>query len=159
VVAITAVLPDGTVTSFGNAAGESTGYDLVGAFVGSEGCFGVALEVTVRLQRNPQAVRTLLADFMSIDAAARSVSAIIARGILPAALEMMDAATIRAVEASIYAAGYPVDSEAVLQIGLDGFEAGLDDDVATVTSLCNAAGARSIRVARDEAGADATLAR
>src|SRR5207247_1268403 len=135
-VAITAVLPDGSVASFGNAAGESTGYDLVGAFVGSEGCFGVALEVTVRLQRNPQAVRTLLADFTSIDAAARSVSAIIAHGILPAALEMMDTATIRAVEASIYAAGYPVDAEAVLLIELDGFEAGLDDDVATVVSRC-----------------------
>ena len=150
VVAVTAVLPDGTVASFGNATGETSGYDLVGTFVGSEGCFGVALDVTVKLQRNPQAVRTLLADFTSIDAAARSVSAIIARGILPAALEMMDAATIRAVEASIYAAGYPIDAEAVLLIELDGFEAGLDDDVATVVSLCNAAGARSVRVARDE---------
>ena len=151
VVAVTALLPDGTVATFGNAAGETTGYDLVGTFVGSEGCFGVALDVTVRLQRNPQAVRTLLADFMSIDAAARAVSAIIARGILPAALEMMDSATIRAVEASIYAAGYPVDAAAVLLIELDGFEAGLDDDVATVVSLCNGAGARLVRVARDEA--------
>jgi glycolate oxidase subunit GlcD len=151
VVAVTAVLPDGTVTTFGNAAGESTGYDLVGTFVGSEGCFGVALDVTVRLQRNPQAVRTLLADFTSIDTAARAVSAIIARGLLPAALEMMDAATIRAVEASIYAAGYPVDAQAVLLIELDGFEAGLDDDVATVVALCTDAGARSVRVARDEA--------
>jgi glycolate oxidase subunit GlcD len=151
VVAVTAVLPDGSVVSLGNAAGESTGYDLVGAFVGSEGCFGVALDVTVRLQRNPQAVRTLLADFTSIDAAAHAVSAIIARGILPAALEMMDAATIRAVEASIYAAGYPIDAEAVLLIELDGFEAGIDDDVATVVTLCREAGARSVRVARDEA--------
>ena len=151
VVAVTAVLPDGTVTTLGNSAGENTGYDLVGTFVGSEGCFGVALDVTVKLQRNPQAVRTLLADFTSIDAAARAVSAIIARGILPAALEMMDAPTIRAVEASIYAAGYPVDAEAVLLIELDGFEAGLDDDVATVVSLCDAAGARGVRVARDDA--------
>jgi glycolate oxidase subunit GlcD len=151
VVAVTAVLPDGTVTSFGNAQGEQAGYDLLGAFVGSEGCFGVALEVTVKLQRNPQGVRTLLADFMSIDAAARSVSAIIARGILPAALEMMDAPTIRAVEASIYAAGYPVDAEAVLLIELDGFEGGLDEDVATVVAMCTAAGARSVRVAKDEA--------
>ena len=153
VVAVTAVLPNGTVVSLGNPAGENTGYDLVGAFVGSEGCFGVALDVTVKLQRNPQAVRTLLADFMSIDAAARAVSAIIAKGILPAALEMMDAATIRAVEASIYAAGYPIDAEAVLLIELDGFEAGLDDDVATVVSLCRDAGggARSVRVAHDEA--------
>lgn len=151
IAAVTAVLPDGEVVSFGNPAGEATGYDLLGAFVGSEGCFGVAVEITVRLQRNPPAVRTLLADFTSIDAAARAVSAIIARGILPAALEMMDAPTIRAVEASIYAAGYPVDAEAVLLIELDGFEAGLDDDVATVVSLCTGVGARSVRVARDEA--------
>ena len=151
VVAVTAVLPDGTVESFGNADGESVGYDLLGAFVGSEGCFGVVLDVTVKLQRNPQAVRTMLADFMSLDAAARAVSAIIAKGILPAALEMMDAATIRAVEASIYAAGYPVDAAAVLLIELDGFETGLDDDVAAVVALCRDAGARAVRVAADDA--------
>jgi glycolate oxidase subunit GlcD len=150
VVAVSAVLPDGRVIAIGNAEGENFGYDLVGAFVGSEGCFGVALDVTVKLERNPQGVRTLLADFMSIDAAARAVSAIIARGILPAALEMMDAPTIRAVEASIYAAGYPVDAEAVLLIELDGFDAGLDDDAAAVVNLCAAAGARSVRVAKDD---------
>jgi glycolate oxidase subunit GlcD len=150
VVAITAVLPDGSVHSFGNAAGENTGYDLVGAFVGSEGCFGVALDVTVKLSRNPQAIRTLLADYTSIDSAARAVSAIVAKGILPAALEMMDSGTIRAVEASIYAAGYPVDAEAVVLVELDGLAAGLDDDVETVVSLCKAAGARSVRVAKDE---------
>jgi glycolate oxidase subunit GlcD len=151
VVAITAVLPDGRVVELGNADGERDGYDLLGAFIGSEGCFGVALEVTVRLQRNPQAVRTMLADFTSLDAAARAVSAIIATGIVPAALEMMDANTIRAVEASIYAAGYPVDAAAVLLIELDGFTAGIDDDVRTVVDLCNTAGARAVRVASDEA--------
>jgi glycolate oxidase subunit GlcD len=151
VVALTALLPDGTVHAFGNAAGENTGYDLVGTFVGSEGCFGVALDVTVKLQRNPQAIRTLLADFTTIDAAARSVSSIIARGIVPAALEMMDTGTIQAVEASIYAAGYPVDAAAVLLIELDGFEAGLEDDVSTVVGLCRDAGARNVQVARDDA--------
>jgi glycolate oxidase subunit GlcD len=151
VVALTVLLPDGTVHGFGNAAGENTGYDLVGTFVGSEGCFGVALDVTVKLQRNPQAIRTLLADFTTIDAAARSVSAIIARGIVPAALEMMDTGTIQAVEASIYAAGYPVDAAAVLLIELDGFEAGLEDDVSTVVALCRDAGARNVQVARDDA--------
>ena len=151
VVALTVVLPNGEVVTLGNAAGENDGYDLVGAFVGSEGCFGVALDVTVRLVRNPQSVRTLLADFSSIDAAARAVSSIIASGILPAALEMMDAATIRAVEASIYAAGYPTDAAAVLLVELDGATAGLDADVATVVRLCRDAGARDVRVARDEA--------
>ena len=151
VVAITAVLPSGEVMTLGNASGEINGYDTVGAFVGSEGCFGVALDVTVRLSKNPQAVRTMLADFMSIDSAARAVSAIVARGIVPAALEMMDQATIRAVEESVYAAGYPVDAAAVLLIELDGFAEGLDDDVATVTQLCEHAGARSMRVATEEA--------
>ena len=151
VVAVTAVLPDGSIRTFGNAAGENVGYDLLGAFVGSEGCFGVTLEVTVRLTRNPPAIRTLLADFMTIDAAARSVSAIIAKGILPAALEMMDAGTIRAVEESIYAAGYPVDAAAVVLIELDGLVEGIDEDAETVVSLCKSAGARTVRVAKDDA--------
>ena len=151
VVAIRAVLPDGEVVELGSADGETAGYDLLGAFVGSEGCFGVALEVTVKLQRNPQAIRTLLADFLSLDSAARAVSAIIATGIVPAALEMMDAATIGAVEASIYAAGYPVDAAAVLLIELDGYAEGIDEDVKTVVDLCTEAGARSVRVASEEA--------
>ncbi|HEX7020669.1 MAG TPA: FAD-linked oxidase C-terminal domain-containing protein [Gemmatimonadaceae bacterium] len=150
IVALTVILPDGEIVRLGNAAGEADGYDLVGAFVGSEGCFGVALDVTVRLTKNPEAVRTLLADFPSLDAAARAVSAVVATGIVPAALEMMDQATIRAVESSIYAAGYPVDAAAVLLIELDGALAGLERDVATVESLCRANEARSVRVARDE---------
>jgi glycolate dehydrogenase FAD-linked subunit len=150
VVALTIVLPNGEIVALGNADGESEGYDLVGAFVGSEGCFGVVLDVTVRLSRTPQSIRTLLADFSSIDAAARAVSSIIASGILPAALEMMDAATIRAVEASIYAAGYPTDAAAVLLVEVDGPTAGLDTDVATVVRLCRESGARDVRVARDD---------
>ena len=149
--AITAILPDGEIVRLGSAEGEVEGYDLLGAFIGSEGCFGIALDVTVRLSPNPQAVRTLLADFTSVDAAARATSEIIASGIVPAALEMMDGATIRAVEASIYAAGYPVDAEAILLIELDGLEAGLEADVARVEAMCSAAGARTVRVARDDA--------
>jgi glycolate oxidase subunit GlcD len=151
VAALTVALPNGEVIRLGNPNGEVDGYDLLGAFVGSEGCFGVALDVTVKLARTPQAVRTLLADFNSIDAAARAVSGIIASGILPAALEMMDAATIRAVEASIYAAGYPTDAAAVLLVEVDGPFAGLDADVETVVRLSREAGARTVRVARDEA--------
>ena len=150
VVAVTVVLPDGRIVTLGGAEGETPGYDLLGAFVGSEGCFGIALDVTVRLSPNPAAVRTMLADFMSIDAGARATSAIIASGILPAALEMMDGPTIRAVEASIYAAGYPADADAVLLIELDGLEAGLDADARRVERLCLDAGARTVRIARDE---------
>src|SRR5262249_1808640 len=82
--------------------------------------FGIALDITVRLTRNPEAVRTILADFLSLDAAARAVTSIVATGIIPAALEMIDQATIRAVEASIYAAGYPTDAAAALLIEVAG---------------------------------------
>ena len=149
--AVTAILPNGEIVRLGNAEGEADGYDLLGAFVGSEGCFGIALDVTVRLSPNPQSVRTLLADFTSVGDAARATSEIIASGIVPAALEMMDGATIRAVEASIYAAGYPVDAEASLLIELDGLTAGLETDVARVEAMCKTAGARTVRIARDEA--------
>lgn len=104
----------------------------------------------MRLSKNPEAVRTLLADFMELDAAARAVSAIVATGIIPAALEMIDQATIRAVESSIYAAGYPTDAAAALLIELDGALAGLEVDVATVEAICRADGARTVRIARDE---------
>jgi glycolate oxidase subunit GlcD len=150
IVALTVVLPDGEVVTLGNDSGESDGYDLAGAFVGSEGCFGVVLDATVRLSRNPEAVRTLLADFMSLDAAARAVSAIIATGIVPAALEMIDRATVLAVEASIYAAGYPTDAEAVLLIEVDGALSGIERDVEIIERLCRENEARSVRIARDE---------
>jgi glycolate oxidase subunit GlcD len=150
IVAVTVLLPNGEIVKLGNAAGETDGYDLVGAFVGSEGCFGIALDITVRLVRNPEAIRTLLADFMTLDDAARAVSAIVATGIIPAALEMIDQATIRAVESSIYAAGYPTDAAAALLIEVDGALAGLEADVATVESLCRTHGARTVRIARDE---------
>jgi glycolate oxidase subunit GlcD len=151
ILAITAILPSGEIVSLGSASGETNGYDMVGAFVGSEGCFGVALDITVRLTRNPEAIRTILADFMSIDAAARAVTSIVATGIIPAALEMIDQATIRAVEASIYAAGYPTDAAAALLIEVDGAVAGLERDVETIESICKTSGARTIRVARDDA--------
>jgi len=150
VVALTVVLPDGELVTLGNAQGEDDGYDLLGAFIGSEGCFGIAVDVTVRLTRNPETVRTMLADFTSIEAGARATSAIIAAGIVPAALEMMDGPTIRAVEASIYAAGYPADADAVLLIELDGLAAGIDADARRVERLCLEAGARSVRIAHDE---------
>ena len=150
IVAITALLPNGDVVKLGRPAGEHEGYDLVGAFVGSEGCFGIALDITVRLSRNPETVRTLLADFMSLDDAAHAVSSIVATGIISAALEMIDQATVRAVEASIYAAGYPTDAAAVLLIELDGAAAGIEKDVATVEALCKQHGARTVHIARDE---------
>ena len=88
--------------------------------MGSEGMFGIATEITVRLEQLPQSVRTMLADFATVRAASEAVSSIIATGIVPAALEMMDQACVAAVEASIYAAGYPTDAAAVLLVELDG---------------------------------------
>jgi glycolate oxidase subunit GlcD len=150
VLAVTAILPSGEVVVLGGDQGETEGYDLLGAFIGSEGCFGVALDVTVRLTPNPPAVRTMLADFSSIDDAARATSAIIGAGIVPAALEMMDNPTILAVESSVYAAGYPTDAAAVLLIEIDGLAEGIDGDVEEIVEYCRSAGAREVRVARDE---------
>src|SRR5258705_6731766 len=104
VLAMTVVLPSAKVAELGGKVVEVDGYDLRGAFIGSEGCFGLALDVTVKLTPKPQTVRTLLADFTSVDQAAHVTSAIIASGIVPAALEFMDGPTIRVVEDSIYAA-------------------------------------------------------
>ncbi len=147
VVALDVVLPNGDVRRFGDPYGDAEGYDLLGLFVGSEGCFGVATDVWVRLVPLPQAVRTLLADFDSLHDAASAVTSIVATGIIPAALEMMDNATIRAIEASIYAAGYPVDAAAILLCEVDGLEAGLEDDVETVSRCCHEHAARHVRIA------------
>jgi len=151
VLAMTIVLPSGEVVELGSKVGEADGYDLRGAFIGSEGCFGLALDITVKLMPKPQTVRTLLADFMSVDEAARVTSAIISSGIVPAALEFMDGATIRVVEDSIYAAGYPRDAEAILLIELDGLDAGVSADLEVVRRTCLEGGASMVKVARDDA--------
>src|SRR3954463_14520107 len=120
ILALEGLLADGSLVELGSPGGEPWGPDLVGLFVGSEGNFGIATRITVRLMPTPRAIRTLLADFTSIRAAGEAVSAIIASGIVPAALEMMDQSCICAVEDSVYAAGYPRDAAAVLLAELDG---------------------------------------
>jgi glycolate oxidase subunit GlcD len=147
VLAARVVLADGSIADLDRG---TSGYDLVGTFVGSEGTFGIATEATVRLVRIPPAVRTLLADFTDVDQASRAVSAIIAAGMLPAALEMMDNEIIRAVEASVFTAGLPIDAQAVLLVELDGMEAGLDEEADTVATILRGHGARSVRLAADE---------
>lgn len=151
IISITAILPDGEIVTLGNPEGETEGYDLRGAFIGSEGCFGVALDVTVRLIRKPVAIRTMLADFTSVDDAAHVTSAIIASGIVPAALEFMDSPTIKVVESSVYAAGYPADAAAVLLIEIDGITEGIDADRDAIREICLKGGARTVRVASNEA--------
>jgi len=151
VTALDVILADGSLARLGSPHGDQWGPDLVGLFVGSEGMFGVAVEITVRLEPLPATIRTLLADFSSIRAASEAVGAIIAAGVVPAALEMMDQGTILAVEASIYAAGYPTDAAAVLLVELDGASEAVEIDDRTVTAILRSAGARQIRSASSPA--------
>src|SRR5436190_5909336 len=152
IVELEVVLPDGSVTRLGSSQGEPWGPDLVGLFVGSEGMFGIATEITVRLERIPESVRTMLADFSTVRSASEAVSAIIAAGIVPAALEMMDRACVAAVEASIYAAGYPTDAAAVLLVELDGQADAAEAEAATVREILVSQGARQVRRASTRAG-------
>jgi glycolate oxidase subunit GlcD len=150
VLALEVVLADGRVVQLGSPGGEPWGPDLVGLFVGSEGNFGIATRIAVRLLPVVRAVRTLLADFSALRTAGEAVSAVIASGIVPAALEMMDQSCIQAVEDSVYAAGYPRDAAAVLLAELDGaHETAVAADAATIEAVLRAHGARSVRVAAD----------
>ncbi len=151
ILGATVVLPTGEVVRLGGAGRESGGYDLLGLFVGSEGTFGVATEIEVNLEPAPESVRTLLALFDEIDDATRTVSAIIAEGLLPAALEMVDRQAIIAVEASIYAAGTPTDVAGALVIEFDGARAAVEADVERALVICRTHQAREVRIAHDEA--------
>ncbi len=150
VLGLKVVLAGGEVVELGGSGREIDGYDLLGLFIGSEGTFGIATEATLRLTPLPPAVRTLLAEFAEVNDASHAVSAIIAGGLIPAALEMMDREIIRAIEASVFAAGLPPDAGAALLIELDGIEAGLDEEAERVKAICMEHGARACRSARDE---------
>jgi glycolate oxidase len=127
-------LPDGTVVETGGVADDSPGYDLTGLVVGSEGTFGIVTKITVNLTRDPEAGRTFLGVFDSVDAATETVSGLIAGGIVPAALEMLDNLMIRAVEEAFHF-GFPTEAEAVLIMEVDGLEAGLELEAKAVTEV------------------------
>jgi glycolate oxidase subunit GlcD len=150
VTGLTVVLAGGRVLELGGAgrSGDAA-LDLVGLFVGSEGCFGIATEIEVRLLPATESVRTLLGIFESMEAAGHAVTAIISSGLVPAAVEIVDQPTIRAVEASVYAGGYPTDAGAALVVEFDGTEAGLDDEADQAEACCRQAGAREVRRASD----------
>jgi glycolate oxidase subunit GlcD len=150
VIGARVVLAGGEIVELEGGEFETPGYDLLGVFVGSEGTFGIATEATLRLVPVPPAVRTLLAEFSEVNDASHAVSAIIAAGVMPAALEMMDREIIRAVEASVFAAGLSLDAGAALLIELDGIEAGIDDEAERVKSICLNYRAQTCRLARDE---------
>jgi glycolate oxidase subunit GlcD len=154
VLAVEVVLPSGEIVTLGGGGVDSPGYDLLGVFVGSEGTFGIATKATLKLTHLPQAIKTLLAEFMTVTDASRTVSEIIATGILPAALEMIDQATIQAIEDSIFAGGFPTDVAALLIIEIDGLTAGLEQTAARAVEICQRNNARAVRVAKDAAERD-----
>ncbi len=143
------VLPDGEVLDLGGLALDHPGYDLRGVIIGSEGTMGIVTEVIVRLTHNPQTTRTMLAIFDSVDDASQAVSDIIKKGIVPAALEMMDRMIISAVE-DAYHFGFPEGAEAALIVELDGMAAGIDGSVEQVMEVFQKTRARSVRLAQTE---------
>jgi glycolate oxidase len=143
------VLPDGAIVHLGGTAPEYPGYDLLGAFVGSEGTLGVATEVTLRLVRVPEVVQTMLVGFRSVEDAGGAVSDIIAAGILPAAVEMMDALAIEAAEAAVHC-GYPPGAVAVLVIELDGPRVEVEEQFSLIEGIVRGRHAFEIRIAADD---------
>jgi glycolate oxidase len=144
------VLPDGRVVQTGGPAEDNPGYDLTGVIVGSEGTFGVATKVWVRITRNPEAYRTLLGVFETVDDATNTISDLVGAGIVPAALEMLDRLILQAVEAAFHF-GFPLDAGAVLIMEVDGLEAGLDAEAERIAAIARKNGAREVR----RAGTDA----
>ncbi|MGB3634571.1 MAG: FAD-linked oxidase C-terminal domain-containing protein, partial [Rubrobacteraceae bacterium] len=144
------VLPDGSIAHLGGGKSPDVpGYDLLGAFVGSEGTLGIATKITLNVARTPESVKTLLAGFEDTEAAGQAVSAVIEEGIVPAAVEMMDRLTMDAVEAAI-APGLPEDAGATLVIELDGPEAEVDNQFDRVIKICEEKSAVELRVAEDD---------
>jgi glycolate oxidase len=149
ILGLEVVLHDGSVVRVGGKTSEPTGLDLTGVLVGSEGTMGVVTEVTVRLLRLPEAVRTTLAIFESVEAASEAVSALIGRGLVPSALEMMDKLALSAIEAAFHA-GYPPEAGAVLLVEVDGLLEQVEAQAAVVDEVCRAHGALEIRLAASD---------
>ena len=143
------VLIDGTVIQTGGESRDNPGFDLTGLFVGSEGTIGLVTKVILKLEKAPEAVKTMLAIFESIEDGANTVSAIIAEGIIPATLEMMDNTVMRAVEETIKV-GYPLDAAAVLIIELDGMPEGMDEKALKIMEICKKNNVREVKLAKDE---------
>ena len=150
VLGLKAVLPDGAVVELGSKSMEGVGPDLTGFFVGSEGLFGIALEITVRLIPKPESYKTILAAYSSLEAAGDAVARVVATGLLPGAMEIMDHLAIEAAEAAVHA-GYPQTATALLIVELEGETAEVEAEFQLLEPVIQASGAFEIRVARDEA--------
>jgi glycolate oxidase len=148
VLGIEAVLPDGEVVRLGGDSVEDAGADLTGLFVGSEGLFGVALEITVRLIPRPESYRTVLASYASLQAAGDAVTRVIAAGLLPGAMEIMDRLAIEAAEAAAHA-GYPRDAAAVLLVELEGDRAQTEAESTQLMAVLQASQPTEVRIAAD----------
>jgi glycolate oxidase len=146
VLGLETVMHDASVLRLGGKAPDAPGLDMTGLMVGSEGTLGIVTEATVRLLPLPEAVRTTLALFASVEAASETVSDLIARGVVPSALEMMDKLALSAIEAAFHA-GYPPEAGAVLLVEVDGLLEGVEAQAAVVDQVCRAAGALEIRLA------------
>src|SRR5436309_11166480 len=147
------VLPNGRVVHTGGPTEDNPGYDLTGVVVGSEGTFGVVTKVWVRITRNPEAYRTLLGVFETVDDATNTISGIIGAGIVPGALEMLDQLILKAVEEAFHF-GFPLDAGAVVIMEVDGLEAGLDADAERITEIATQNRAREVRRANTDAERD-----
>jgi glycolate oxidase len=150
VTGLDVVLPDGSLVTLGGKQLDMPGYDLLGAFVGSEGTLGVATRIVLRVVPKPESVRTLVAFFESPEEAGEVVSEIVSAGMVPGAMEMMDALSIEAAEGAVHA-GYPTDAGAALVVELDGSEHECETGFAEVQRICERGGATGVRVAADEA--------
>jgi len=149
VLGLEVVLPKGEVVQLGGKTWDTPGYDLTGVFVGSEGTFGIVTKVIARIMRKPEAVKTLMCVFETIEEASNTVSEIVARGIIPAAVELMDNLSIQAVEKGV-AAGYPLDAGAILLVEVDGPKDEVEALVDPITEICRANHVREVRVAKDD---------
>jgi glycolate oxidase len=149
VVSLELVLADTTVVEFGGKEPDTTGYDMIGLLTGSEGTMALVTKIGVKLMRKQEAVRTMMAIYNSVREAGNTVAALTAKGIIPVALEMMDGPMLRMVEAATKA-GYPLDAAAVLLIEVEGLIEGVDEQTEQIQEVCNAAGAREVRVAQSE---------
>ncbi len=150
VLGLKVVLPDGEVVELGGESLESVGPDLVGLFVGSEGLFGIALEVTVRLLPKPEAYKTVLAAYDSLETAGHTVAKIVATGLLPGAIEIMDNLAIQAAEAAVQA-GYPLDAQGLLIVELDGEKDTVEAEFSTLLAVIQESGAYQVHVAQSDA--------
>lgn len=149
IAALELVLPDGEIARIGSEQGDAAGYDLCGLFVGSEGTLALVTEVTVKLSRAAEAIKTILAVFETIDDASQAVVEITARGITPAACEMLDGWTLRVVEDYIHA-GFPRDSGAVLLLEVEGLREAVEGQAKAIDEVCKQCRAREVRLARNE---------